>query len=379
MSGEERITLRVHSDPDHLAWRGRLAAVEGVRPRSHISAGLQVVPEAGWEKLCSILSDYEVAWLEVRGEGYLAILRKVDHVVWLKSWGEDLWIDIFATSLQAQDVLEDIRRRLDPWRQRNRHPRGVWVQFSNQNHSTVSRRTAFLQCPTWEEIRGNYPTAVRGAVERVLDLSEPWTRGKLLIWHGPPGTGKTFALRALMMRWRAHFRFTVVTDPENLAASPEYYYEIVGNDREYAEEEDEGSFEGRKQRRHLFILEDSADLVLQESRSSHFDKVGKLLNMTDGLVGQGRQDVFVLTFNEEVSRIDPAFLRPGRCLAQVEFQPFSPTEAAEWLRARQAKLDSIPLKPTLAELYARLRGEEDLASAPPKSEICGFASVRPSR
>jgi hypothetical protein len=39
----------------------------------------------------------------------------------------------------------------------------------------------------------------------------------------------------------------------------------------------------------------------------------------------------LLTTIEEMSRVHPALIRPGRCLAATEFTEFSPTEASHWL------------------------------------------------
>ncbi len=100
--------------------------------------------------------------------------------------------------------------------------------------------------------------------------------------------------------------------------------------------------------------------------------------MTDGLLGQGREDIFLLTFNEKVERIDPAFLRPGRCVAKVEFLRFGPAEAAEWLRRRCAPAAAPRAETTLAEIYARLAADPDdprpIGDDP--ALPAGFASAR---
>lgn len=46
----------------------------------------------------------------------------------------------------------------------------------------------------------------------------PGVGGKLVLWHGEPGTGKTYALRTLAWEWRDWCDFHYVIDPQ--AAGP---------------------------------------------------------------------------------------------------------------------------------------------------------------
>ena len=50
--------------------------------------------------------------------------------------------------------------------------------------------------------------------------------GQLLLWHGEPGTGKTYALRALAWEWRAWCRFHYVTDPERFFNEANYMLDV---------------------------------------------------------------------------------------------------------------------------------------------------------
>lgn len=47
-------------------------------------------------------------------------------------------------------------------------------------------------------------------------------RGRLLLLHGAPGTGKTTALRALARSWGAWCQADCVLDPEVLFSQPGY-------------------------------------------------------------------------------------------------------------------------------------------------------------
>jgi len=66
-----------------------------------------------------------------------------------------------------------------------------------------------------------------------------------------------------------------------------------------------------------------------KSRSGH--ALARLLNMTDGFIGRGRNVIVVMTTSEPVRDIQPALVRPGRCLMEVEFEPLSAREADERL------------------------------------------------
>jgi hypothetical protein len=219
------------------------------------------------------------------------------------------------------------------------------------------KNTEFIRAPLWKDIIRNYPQHVGSSVGGVIKMAEPWQTGRLLIWHGKPGTGKTFAIRALMMEWKETFNFLVITDPERFTADPGYYYNVASKSAgRYDYEDEDDDFPESKKRRTLFILEDSADLIIEASRSAHYDKVGKFLNMTDGLFGQGRQDLFLITFNEEVDKIDQAFLRPGRCISRVEFPVFGPKDAKAWLKDKGMESAEIREDKSLADLYSLVVG-----------------------
>ncbi len=79
----------------------------------------------------------------------------------------------------------------------------------------------------------------------------------------------------------------------------------------------------------------------------------RLLNLTDGLMGQGHDVIVLITTNEPLSAMHPAVVRPGRCLSEMEFGPLSVEAANRWLGAHGSGVTVA--KPTsLAELYAAI-------------------------
>ena len=231
--------------------------------------------------------------------------------------------------------------------------RQVPVAFWSYGPHGATAISRSILVPAWEEIYANYPLTVRERVARLVDPSfRPAEAGQLVLWYGPPGTGKTYALRALGWEWRDWCELHYVVDPEVLfGARADYLLEVV-LDRAY---EDEGDAEARKWR--LLVLEDTGELLAADAKERTGQGISRLLNLVDGIVGQGLRVLVLVTTNEPLQRLHPAVARPGRCAAKVEFAPFPPDEAAAWLCERGAATDGV-LGGTLASLFARVGGYE---------------------
>lgn len=146
-------------------------------------------------------------------------------------------------------------------------------------------------------------------------------------------------------------------DPETLFADPRYLMELVIGDED---EEDESAARWR-----LLLLEDCDELIGGDAKRSSGQALSRLLNLTDGLIGQGRHVLVAITTNEDLGALHPAAIRPGRCLAQIEVGPFPAAEAAAWL---DCPADGLPAM-TLAELYARKNARAPISSAQPPAAI----------
>jgi len=207
-----------------------------------------------------------------------------------------------------------------------------------------------IEVPSWDEIRANYPARVRAELEPLMNPAfRPDGRGQLLLWYGEPGTGKTYGLRALAWQWRTWCTFHYVTDPEALFGRPGYMlYVVLGQDYDEDEGDDDNAWK-------LLILEDTGELLAADAKMQTGQGLSRLLNLVDGIIGQGLRIMVLVTTNDELSRLHPAVSRPGRCLAKVEFESFGESEAQEWLERNGVDQDGGG--GTLASLFGVAAGE----------------------
>ena len=168
-----------------------------------------------------------------------------------------------------------------------------------------------LKVEPWEEIRGNYAPETGAALAGLVDGFEPGKGGSLLLWHGVPGTGKSHALGALAHAWRSWCAIHYVADPESLLGDPDYLLSVmlqpVKSPRAWK----------------LVILEDTGELLTADASARTGHALSRLLNVTDGMLGQGTNTLYLITTNEPLGSFHEAVARPGRCAAQVEFLAMS--------------------------------------------------------
>jgi len=281
--------------------------------------------------------------LEEDGQGRLSVGEGWTlHVTrWLQS--RRARVTVTATSAElAESVLATATANAveEPQPAPDSVPIGFW-HYGSHGPRRVQRE---IDAAPWGEIRANYAGPVAQTLEKLMALDGGAVNGRLLLLHGEPGTGKTTALRALAQQWRGWCQVDCVLDPERLFGDPAYLMSVAL-----------GSGDDDEPRWRLLMLEDCDELVSGEAKASAGQSLSRLLNLTDGLLGQGRNALIAITTNEDLASLHPAVVRPGRCLASIEVGRLPYGEAVAWLGSPAG---IGPDGATLAELYALKTGAQ---------------------
>jgi hypothetical protein len=157
--------------------------------------------------------------------------------------------------------------------------------------------------------------------------------------RGEPGTGKTSFIRHLVHLLRASHRFYFL---------PSYEYSRVGNGAliEFFHEEQDD----HPNLQFVIVMEDAEAVLMPRKIDTGFS-VSALLNLADGLLGQGLNLQFICTVNCEIDELDAAVVRPGRLRTARDFRLLTHSEAIELAQHIGLPAPRQRREYSLAEIY----------------------------
>lgn len=223
------------------------------------------------------------------------------------------------------------------------------MRFWSMGSRGATHRKQLVESHKWDDISRNYPENARNSLQSLVEGGNPASGGKLILWHGQPGGGKTHAIQSIATEWRDWCSVDYIIDAENFFGYPEYMISVLNYERlpKWDSDIDEFDEDDQEDEWRLIVVEDAGSFLRRDAGTKAGQAFSRLLNITDGLLGQGVKVMVLITTNEPLSEMHPALRRPGRCMANIEFGAFSPEEASGWLGT---PVDAAAM---LAELYVK--------------------------
>lgn len=277
-----------------------------------------------FDKKNNRLNTYGIRMHDIVDDVYPAILVSfVSHTktsffhVWAHSEEACVfWLDALSYKYVAEQPIEVFDDNT------NTRIVSFWGQGSH-GYESVERKIVML--PWDETIDKNYPMKVREELEVLHDLTPPINGGRIILFWGVPGTGKSSLIRTLATHWTKWCHISIVTDPEVMLGASAAMMQVLTFD--YSRYIDKAVPEDKAY--HMVVIEDAGELL---EKNAHGQGFSRLLNMADGMLGQSTNLIICITTNKDIQEIHEAISRPGRCVANIHFDEFTRSEALEWLQ-----------------------------------------------
>ncbi|MEJ0086373.1 MAG: AAA family ATPase [Pseudomonadota bacterium] len=216
------------------------------------------------------------------------------------------WFSLWAESrVRAEEVIAQLETIAAETRMHDETFTLDW-QFTNSGGELRSASFQELADPLLlDEAYPSLGMPAQQFIARYLDASEC-----VLILLGPPGTGKTRLVRAILSevsRRKGENAEVMYTADKRALQSDEIFVEFITGSHD------------------AFVIEDTDHLL--KARTSGNEEMHRFLAIADGVArSQGRKIIFTTNL-PNVTDIDDALVRPGRCFAVQNLRSLAADEA----------------------------------------------------
>lgn len=180
-------------------------------------------------------------------------------------------------------------KKFEEWLSQQPFPaKEVMVDWAfGKDYSTMETYSLPLKIPT--PLAGAYPWLNKSVPDYVHGFLK--SGATVLVLIGSPGTGKTTFIKEMIQAMKTN---AMVTYDSGLLFSDGFFAQfMVGTSTD------------------VLVLEDADTMIT--SRQDGNETMNRFLNASDGLISLSHKKIIITTNLPDISSIDPALLRPGRC------------------------------------------------------------------
>jgi hypothetical protein len=262
---------------------------------------------------------------------YIYIFDHIELVIYMEFADEKINIIFFSSKEDGRvaDIIEKIAEVVPEFK--NEHKNKFHVICFNDGYfftKAINLAPVKMQAITLAEC---YNDDFIETSEHIMDQLQNGNKGIVLL-YGDPGTGKTTYLKHIISQLGNKEIIYLPPDMAHLISKPEFFTFLLDH-------------------KNAILLIEDAENVLKHRDAGDSQAVSNLLNVSDGILGDGLQFQIIATLNSKLSDVDTALLRPGRLIASYHFGSLEVSKANALLTKVYGEGTTTDKCLTLAEAF----------------------------